>query len=590
MPSDMEATMRQSGIALIALLTAALLLVPGHTRAAVTPSVKVVVVGVKGALRNNVLASLSLADKARRQKATEDEIRLMHARAEGEIKRALQPFGYYRPLIKSELQTGKSWTARYDIEAGPPMLLDSVRVTVMGEGAKDAKFQKLIQQFPLHKGDVLNHPAYDAGKANFERAAAEGGFLDATFLSSRIEVDLERYTSSIVIDFDSGPRHYFGDVSFDKDILEHGTLVRFVNFRRGDAFDFRRLLELQTDLSGTGYFTKVEVKPAEEPTDHRTVPIDVSLAASRKLRFTGGVGYGTDDGARARVLTEMRRLNRRGHRARTELQYGLRDKRAGIQYFIPWPNPRTDVLTLSSGYQDIRTVTAKSRLTQAGISESRLLGKWRVDPALNYRRENFEVGVDHGIVRTLVPEGTWGRIRADDPLLTRNGDRLRVNARGAHEGALSDVSFLQARLDTKWIKSLGPQSRGLARLELGATQTGDFRRLPPSLRFFAGGTNSVRGYSYNSLGSRDELRHVIGGRYLLATSLELNHFFLPRWGAAVFADAGNATNSLGLNLKKGVGVGARWVSPAGLLRADVAWGLDRARTPIEVHFAMGTEL
>ncbi|HEV8128341.1 MAG TPA: BamA/TamA family outer membrane protein, partial [Candidatus Eisenbacteria bacterium] len=179
----------------------------------------------------------------------------------------------------------------------------------------------------------------------------------------------------------------------------------------------------------------------------------------------------------------------------------------------------------------------------------------------------------------------------DDALYTRNGDRLQFQIRGAQAGILSDVSFLQGRLYGKLIHPIGPRSRGLARLELGAMSTGEFRSLPPSLRFFAGGANSVRGYSYNSLGPRDEADHVIGGPYLVTASLEADHiFFMDRYGLAVFADAGNALNSLSLNLKKGVGVGFRWISPVGLVRADLGWGLDRKGTPLNVHLAIGSEL
>src|SRR6185503_8490507 len=107
--------------------------------------VKVEVVGVAGALRKNVLASLSIAHKKDRKNASEAELRHLHSRADEEIGRALQPFGYYRPFIHSELTTGKQWVARYQIEPGPPLLVDSVLVEVVGEGATDPKFQLLVQ-------------------------------------------------------------------------------------------------------------------------------------------------------------------------------------------------------------------------------------------------------------------------------------------------------------------------------------------------------------------------------------------------------------------------------------------------------------
>jgi translocation and assembly module TamA len=555
-----------------------------------TIPVKVEVLGVEGALRRNVLAALSIAHKKDRKNASEAELRHLHTRADDEIGRALQPFGYYRPFIHSELTTGKRWIAHYQIEPGPPLLVDSLLVEVLGEGAADPKYQRLVSEFPIHKGGVLLHQAYEQGKASLELYAAEGGYLDATFEESRIEVDLARYSASVVVRYDTGPRHYFGPVTFDHAVIERNLLARYPTFKPGDVFNFRKLQDLQTNLSNTGYFTRVDVEPAEETMGHRQVPIDVSLAPAKKIRFTGGVGYGTDDGARVRGLIELRRTNSQGHRAQLSGQYGQRDKRAEIQYFIPWPNPRTDVATLSTGYLDVTTLTSTSKIEYGGGSLSRLLGKWRVVPALNYRREKFTVGVDHGTVRTLVPEGTWSRTRADDQLITRNGDRISLNVRGAHEGAVSDVSFLQARVDGKLIHGFPGKNRGIARIEVGATQTSDFRELPASFRFFAGGATSVRGYGYNSQGPRDELDHVIGGPYLLTGSLEADHRFLPRWGGAVFFDMGNALNNFGDPLKRGAGMGLRWISPAGLVRLDFAWGLDRAGTPFSVHLTMGPEL
>src|SRR5262249_24430291 len=141
----------------------------------------------------------------------------------------------------------------------------------------------------------------------------------------------------------------------------------------------------------------------------RQVPIRVDLAGAKKIRLTGGVGYGTDEGARVRGLIEWRRLNAHGHHASIHLQYGLRDKHAVGQYFIPWPNPRPGGRPLMGGWQDLNTGPSRSRVAQVGVSESRLLGKWRVVAALNDRRERFIVGDDSNTVMALVPEGTWTR-------------------------------------------------------------------------------------------------------------------------------------------------------------------------------------
>ena len=83
----------------------------------------------------------------------------------------------------------------------------------------------------------------------------------------------------------------------------------------------------------------------------------------------------------------------------------------------------------------------------------------------------------------------------------------------------SEASFSQGRLDAKLIESLGEKTRVLTRGTVGATVTDDFHKLPPLVRFFAGGDRSVRGYDYNTLGPKDDSGDVVGGRYLLVGSV-----------------------------------------------------------------------
>jgi translocation and assembly module TamA len=538
-----------------------------------------------------VLATLSIANRRDRKNASDAYLRHLHARAESEIQRALQPFGYYRPFIHSELITDGKWTARYQVEPGAPLRLDSVRVVVTGEGAIDPGYQKLVATFPLHKGDVLTHVPYELAKAGFEAYAADAGYLDAHFVHSDLNVDLASYTSSLDLEVDTGPRHFFGDVRFDQTVVSPTVARKFVTFRQGEPFSFKKLLEMQTALSNTGFYERVEVQPDTGEVEHRVVPILVSLTPSRKMRLTSGLGYGTDDGARATSVIELRRMNRQGHHSEIDLQAGQLVNNAGIAYFVPWPNPRTDMATFQTGIQDVRTTVSHNRELQAGASLSRMLADWQTVLALQYRDDQFTVGTDRGSSRFLIPEITWTRVRTKDPFYVRGGDRLRVDLRGAAQVLLSNASLLQPHAQWKVIYSFNDAMRGIARVEGGATMVDAFRRLPPALRFFAGGTNSVRGYAYNSLGPTDSLGNVVGGRHLLAASLEADYLFPARFGPALFFDMGNAFDTFGAStFKKGVGVGLRWVSPMGMIRGDIGWGLDRPSGAIELHFAVGPEL
>jgi translocation and assembly module TamA len=101
--------------------------------------------------------------------------------------------------------------------------------------------------------------------------------------------------------------------------------------------------------------------------------------------------------------------------------------------------------------------------------------------------------------------------------------------------------------------------------------------LPSSIRFFAGGSQSVRGYAYESLGPEDKDGDVVGGRHLLTGSVEFEHYFNDNWGMAVFLDTGNAIDNLSDKLEQGAGFGLRWKSPVGPVRIDLANSISRGK-------------
>jgi translocation and assembly module TamA len=103
--------------------------------------------------------------------------------------------------------------------------------------------------------------------------------------------------------------------------------------------------------------------------------------------------------------------------------------------------------------------------------------------------------------------------------------------------------------------------------------------------FRAGGDQSVRGYAYQELGVKlgDA---TVGARYLATASAEYDWWFKPPYGVAVFADAGNAADTVNdLKPKYGYGVGARWRSPVGPINVDVAYG--QAVKKVRLHFSLG---
>lgn len=574
-----------AGVALTLWLTS----LPVHAQ----QNLRVIVEGLPERLLNNVTILLGINQLGEKPDISEERLRWLHQRAGEDISRALQPFGYYQPTIQASLEReNEVWVARYQVEPGPPLPIDEVDVKVSGDGRDDPRFQEFLGKLPLKPGDTLQHPAYEEIKQVLQRLAAERGYFDAQLQENQIRVDLQAYNADIVVHFDTGTRYRFGQVLFDSEALNPDFLQRYSDIEPGDPYTADALLQLQSDLIGSQYFDRVEVQASPEQAADHTIPVAVDLAMRERNRYTFGIGYGTDTGVRGSAGLERRWVNRRGHRFDTQLQasqirYGL-----AARYSIPGPDPVTDAYNIRFSFTDENSDTKDATTATIGASYSYRDGPWEKINALDYFYEDFTFGDEATVSTLLVPSLNWTRISADDRLNTTEGNRIGIELRGASEDVLSDVTFLQAVLRSKWIATFGDDDRLILRGDVGSTwlPNDDFEKLPATLRFFTGGDRSVRGYVYESIGPRNADDDVIGGKHLLVGSIEYEHRILEQWSLAAFVDSGDAFDDEAPELKTGVGVGVRWLSPVGPVRVDVASGLDEPGDTVRLHLNIGPDL
>ena len=557
-------------------------------------SLRVEIEGVRGELLDNVRALLSMERQRQEPDLTPLRVRRLHARAGEEIQTALEPFGHYHVGVDAELdEQAGGWLARYVIDPGPRMELEEIEVRLRGAGEADLRLQAALGELPLRRGEPLLHSRYEQARRSLLQQALGLGYLDARYSTHRLEVDVARNRARVLLVLDTGARYELGAVSFRGSDLKEELLQAYVQFAPGSEYSTRQLLELQRSLEDSDYFVRVQVQPEREQAVERRIPVSVELEPRRPNKYTAGVGYGTDTGARFRLGWENRRLNRSGHQMGAEYRISeIRESVTG-RYRIPLlAAPQSDFLEFHSlyGREDIRG--AESTKYVLGASHSVLWGRWRRMLSLTFQQEDFTIGLTDENTALLMPginvQRVWGRER----LIAARGARLQLDLKGAQEGLLSDVSFVQGQADAKLITPLplGEGLRLIGRGTLGAIYTEDFQRLPPSIRFFAGGDQSVRGYDYNRLGPRDASGEVIGGRYLVVGSLELERHIRGNWRAALFYDVGNALDGWNDPLKQGAGAGLRWETPIGLVRLDLASALSEDGNPWRLHLTVGPDL
>jgi translocation and assembly module TamA len=291
---------------------------------------------------------------------------------------------------------------------------------------------------------------------------------------------------------------------------------------------------------------------------------------------TAGVFVGTDTGPGVRAGVRRRWINRLGHTLNTQAVIAEYLKTAQVVYGIPRPGRDHASFNLGIGYRDENTKTSVSRTLSLAANATRdwhgfvrtlgvhvLAGTFTVG---NSGNDVNEPGVERGRSTLIYPEVALTRKVMDNPLFVRRGYAINLIAR---TGPGIDTRFAQALADATWIHALGRRDRLILRANAGIMTARDFSRLPPQLRFFAGGDRSIRGYAYQAIGPRNALGRVLGGTRLAVASATVEHYFTRDWGIAAFVDSGDAFDGTNFHAQTGAGLGLRWRSPVGMVRIDV---------------------
>ena len=545
------------------------------------------VIGLDGAERDNVEQRLTIKTLADQDALDEALVERLHEQAESDIRSALQPFGYYSPEITGTLVGGpKDWRAGYEVKPGPLTLITKIDVTVEGEGRDFAPIQAVLAQLPLQQGAHLLHADYESAKMRLSQTAFNGGFLDAHYNSSQLRVDPSTQSAEIELHLDTGPRYYFGPITLEQTGLKAELPARYLKIEQGQPFDPQKLLATQFALTDLDYFQTVEILPRRDLVLDNHIPITIRTTPRPLARYQIGAGYGTDTGPRLSAGTEFRRLNEGGHKLRTDLRLSAIKNSLTNEYKIPLGNVAGDSLSFTAGASYEKVAQGDDTKYALGASLNRTPGRWQRRVYLDFVHERTNLNQSPTSSNLLMPGISFTRGEYDDPIHTRRGWFAFIDSHGASTALLSTASFLQLHGVLRGAYPLGERLTLLARTEVGASFVPNLDTLPPSQRFFAGGDQSVRGYSYQSIGPKDATGTVVGGKYLGVFSIEPDYRVFQNWSAAVFYDLGGVDDDPAVKLYGGVGAGVRYRAPIGEVRIDLAHPLTGDYSGVRLHLGV----
>jgi translocation and assembly module TamA len=518
-------------------------------------------------------------------------------RAERAVREALSTEGYFDPQLRFEPQTEKGGPRyRLIVELGPLTRVGEVLITFSG-AVNEPRFAERVRQlrdaWPLKAGAPFRSADWEQAKLKLLAATEERDFADAHFVSSNAIVEPAAATASLVVELDSGPAYTVGELKIDGLKRYDASLVeRYNPFKPGDRYERSKLVEFQQALQDTPYFANARATLPSTPDEPDRVPLQVVVRESRSKRVSTGVGFATDTGAHVEVAYRQNML----FDYPWVLHSGMRlDQTGGFAYgdvLLPTrPNGIQD--SVGALIEDSDIEEQRVRRWGLGAARTRTYGPRTGNNIVTKLSVNFE----HELRRTpttdwqslyvLSTTYSWIRREVDSIADPRSGNVIRLEGTAGAGGPSMTDPFLRGYGRIQQYVPVGERDVLILRTDLGYVQADSPDVVPSNLLFRTGGTTTVRGYDYESLGVKQGVA-TVGGRALAVASAEYVHWlerFGGNWGVAAFVDVGDAAESFSaLDYAVGTGAGVRYRTPAGPLALDVAYGT--RDSSVRVHFSV----
>jgi translocation and assembly module TamA len=491
-----------------------------------------------------------------------------------QLQESLKPYGYFQARVTQV----SAW--HFAVQLNQRVFFNQISVSVEGnqKAYLMAHFQK--NNLPkIKKGEPFSSKRYQKAKDKLLEVCERHGFIKARFAKSQVVVDLTAHTANVNLIIQPGKRYYFGDINFSDTVYPNEFLRRYAPFKKGTPFSQEKLFAFEQNLQSTPYFRKVSILPDEK--ESVFIPLAVTVSDAPKQQYLFGAGFGTDTGVRGRA--GLLRLFENGHTLQTELQLSQRENNLQAQYLIPGEVPYKQQTSFNA---NIFHTNYESGTSDAGlISINRLRNEktHQFELSLNALYEDYQYTdrqEKHGFF--IYPTGRYSRFKRSDPLFSKEGYSLTVQALAASQSLLSDENLFQTSLDLKtafWLKQT--RTRFFLRGTAGLTETSNIYNIPLSLQQLLGGANNLDAYQYQSIGP---------GEYLLFGRAEIQQEFKEDWFITTSYAVGDVYRPQPFSEKRSIGVGLMYASPIGLVKAGVAKALDLTGEPLKLIFSMGPDL
>jgi translocation and assembly module TamA len=554
-----------------------------------------------------------LAEEDKDNRATGPAVTLLQrAQAQKqEIEKALASRGFYAGTVSvsvagrpvedpavldavEAVPAGGKLPVAITVQTGPAYKISDI---VLAGPAGEAPARGTIDRgpWPLAPGSVADATAILKLDAAIVGQLQVQGYALAKIGKRVATVDHANQTMRLEYNVEAGPPAKMGSVSFSgSQSVRTEFLQRRVPFKPGEPFRPEKVDELRDSLTALGLFTSIRIKRGEQLDANGELPIEVEVQDRLPRTIGFGASYETSEGFAIGGFWLHRNLFGEGESLRLSAEINhIGDKSFtsigdfGFSIIASfrkpdWWEPRTDAVALAQAVRERLDAYDREAFVLTGGFErrfsKRLRGKAGLAFELSRVTQNDETNTYKllGVPLGLIWDGT------NNLLEPTRGFRIALDVTPYVDVIENPTKpFVITRLTGSTYLDLSDSGRTVlaARASVGIIPGLSEGAIPPDKRFYAGGGGSVRGFAYQSVGPRDADRDPLGGTSLIEASLELRQRIGQNWGVVAFVDAGNVFDSVYPTFstapRVGAGVGVRYYTDFGPIRADVAVPLNR---------------
>ena len=500
---------------------------------------------------------------------------------------ALKALGFYHPTVNVSINGSQ---VSIHVREGVQVKIVKSEITIEGEASSNQSFKEAVTASGLGVGEPLNHGNYESLKSTLSDLALKQGYFDAEWIRSELQVSEKHNQAIIVIHFNSGKRYHFGKTFFTGSQINLKKLRTMVPYQEGEPYLAEQVGLLNQRLSNVGWFSSVYAGGSIDEKEDFTIPVKVLVVPEVKNKMETGIGYTTSKGPRLKLKWRKPWINSAGHSINIQSELSQYEPTLLFAYKLPLLDVLHDYYQITGGIRYIDTHDTLSTDLLGGIERHWMLGDWDQSLFFRWLYEDYKQGAHESGVANMGMVGiSYSHAYFSKGAVPKNAQKRFISLGYSNPILGADAPLWDLRARQGWIRTLAENHRAIMKVEAGGTFADDVQSIPPALRYFIGGDNSIRGYRYQSVSPHDDTNQQIGGKYMATTSVEYQYRLVGNFWGAAFYDVGSSWNKT-FDLKRGTGIGVRWASPVGSIRLDVGWGVDRPGTPFEIHLMLGPEL